>query len=167
MPDIRHYLSLGHTALVPNRRQTRRDKAQAQINRALEGSNDTIVTATTVFPLTLFPDTISIDRTKMNITHRIFFWAGEVISIKLEDILNVVSTVGPFFGSVQIHTRYFDPGKPYIIKLLWRKDALRIDRIMQGYAIAKSEDIDLSALSAKELAQKLNELGKVTAEAQL
>jgi hypothetical protein len=160
MQYVQSYLNLGRAAILLERLRARKSVTREKLRHVVDRSNEALMTATTVFPFTLFPDTITIDRNKLNITHRVFFWTGEVINIKIDDILNVTVRVGPFLGSVQIHTRFFDPHKPYTVNLLWRKDALKIDRIMQGYCIAKDEGIDLSVLDNRELAQKLDELGK-------
>ncbi len=143
------------TQAVHNKQETAQELVQA-----IGDAHDVLFRARTVFPLTLFPDTLAIDRTKLSITHRDFFGVGEVLSINLEDILNVTASVGPFFGSVKIATRFFDPGKPYTVDKFWRADALKIKRIAQGYIIAKQRDIDCSALPTKELAKLLDELGK-------
>lgn len=149
---------------IATSRDAERQKAKDALVNAVGSSHDILARATTVFPLTLFPDTLTIDRTKMTITHRDFMGAGEVISISIEDILNVAATVGPLFGSVTIATRFFDPNKPYKIDHFWRKDALKIKRIAEGYIIARQKDIDTSALSTRELSKLLDELGKVSAE---
>lgn len=139
-------------------------KAAEELIETLGDSKDILVKATTVFPITLFPDTLTVDRTKISITHRNFFRAGETLSIALEDVLNVTATVGPFFGKILLATRFFDANKPYEVDHFWRKDALRIKRIVQGYLIARQKEIDTSALSVKELANTLDELGKATPE---
>lgn len=136
-------------------------RTEEELVEAIGESSDVLVRAKTVFPLTLFPDSISLDRTKLTITHRDFFKAGEVLSIGIEDILNVTATVGPFFGSVKISTRFFDPDKPYTVDHFTRADALKIKRIAQGYVIAKQKGVDCSALSNAELTKLLDELGKV------
>lgn len=125
-------------------------------------SRDILVKATTVFPLTLFPDTITVDKNKITITHRNFFKSGEVLSIAIEDVLNITTMVGPFFGKIKLATRFFDPNKPYEIDHFWREDALKIKRIVQGYLIARQKEIDTSSLPSKELAASLDELGRDT-----
>jgi len=139
-------------------------KATKELKQAIGASHDVLFRAQTVFPLTLFPDTITVDRTKLTITHRDFFKSGEVLSIEIEDILNVTATVGPFFGSIIIATRFFDPNKPYQVDHFLRRDALKLKRIVQGYIIARQKEIDCSALSTAELATTLDELGKVAPE---
>ncbi len=134
------------------------------LTKVIGDSQDVLFRATTVFPLTIFPDTLTIDRTKFTITHRLFMGAGETLSIRIEDVLNVTADLGPFFGKIKIATRFFDPGKPYEIDHFWRKDALKIKRIAQGYMTAKQKNIDCSALSTEELTRTLDELGKVSKE---
>lgn len=137
------------------------DEVTQELEQAIGASSDVLVRAQTVFPLTLFPDTLTIDRTKLTITHRNFFKAGEVLSISIEDILNVTASVGPFFGSIKLSTRFFDLNRPYTVDHFHRADALRIKRIAQGYIIARQKKIDTSALSTEELAKLLDDLGKV------
>jgi len=131
-----------------------------ELENAIKGSHQVLVTVTTVFPLTPFPGTITIDRAKLTITRRNFFKVAEVMSIRIEDVLNVTATVGPLFGSLKLTSRVFNIEKPYKMEHFWREDALRVKRITQGYIIALQKDIDCSALSTRELSGMLDELGK-------
>lgn len=139
-------------------------KTRQKLVQAIGDSYDVLVRANTVFPLTLFPDTITIDRAQLTITRRTFLYTAEVLSIRIEDILNVTANVGPFFGSIRIATRFFNPDKPYVINYFWRADALKVKRVAQGYLIARQREIDCSALTTPELAITLDELGKVAPE---
>ena len=141
-------------------RERERYEATKQLSDAIGGAHELLLSATTVFPFTLFPDTLTVDRTKLTVAHRSFFMVAEVMSIRVEDILNVTANVGPFFGSVQISTRFFDTQKPYTVNYLWRGDALKIKRIMQGYIIATQKKIDCSSLATKELVMLLDRLGQ-------
>ncbi len=149
---------------MPTQFDVEKRKAEENLEKAIGDSHDVLSRATTVFPVTLFPDTITIDRTKLTITHRGALGAAEILSIRIEDILNVAATVGPVFGTVKITSRFFDPDKPYSVEHFWRRDALRIKRIMQGYLIARQKGVDCSAFSTPELARKLDELGMVASE---
>jgi hypothetical protein len=139
-------------------------KTAEELVEAIGTSHDILMRAKTVFPFTLFPTTISVDRTKISITERDFFKIGEVLSIRIEDVLNVTATVGPILGSIKIATRFFNPEKPYVVDMLHRSDALKFKRIVQGYLIARQQEIDCSTLPTKELAKMLDELGKVAPE---
>jgi hypothetical protein len=151
---------LGRFVTHHSQREQERKETKAELHDVVSTAHQPLFKTTTVFPFTLFPDTVTIDRSKLTITHREFFGVADVISIKIEDILNVIPHVGPFFGSIDVHTRYFDPHKPYRVTYLWRGDALKIERIMQGYSIAMAKDIDCSALGNKELATMLDKLGR-------
>lgn len=144
--------------IAPARAMTAQESV-AELRQAIKGSNQILTTATTVFPLTLFPDTLTVDRAKLTITKRRFLWSAEVMSIQIEDILNVTATVGPFFGNIKISSR-IPTAAPYFVHNFWRNDALRIKRITQGYIIARQQGIDCSSLSTQELAAMLDKLGE-------
>ncbi len=44
--------------------------------------------------------------------------------------------------------------------MFWRKDALRFAMIAQGYVIALQRQIDMSALSSRDLVETLTKIGK-------
>lgn len=151
------------TTSVSPANTTKYDKYQTarQLTKAIGDAQEVLATATTVFPFTLFPDTVMLDRTKLTVTHRSFFGIAEVASIRIEDILNVTANVGPFFGSLMVTTRFFDTQqKPYVVNWLWRSDAVKMKRVLQGYILATQRKIDCSALNTHELAAMLDELGR-------
>ncbi len=129
-----------------------------ELTSVAANAQDVLVSADTFFPFDLFPDTIIIDRVKVTITRRTFFSVAEVISIQIEDVLNVEADVGPFFGSVKMWTRFF-ADKPMRISKLLREDALKIKRIMQGYIIARHKNIDCSNIDKENLVPMLDKLG--------
>ncbi len=134
------------------------EQTRHELQQAIAGSNEVLATATTV--LTIFSDTITLDRAKLTVTKRTFFSTAEVMSIRIEDILNVTATVGPIFGSVKFVSRVMNTDKPYSINHFWRADALHFKRVTQGYVIAMQRGIDCSALQTKELSDMLDQLGE-------
>lgn len=134
--------------------------ARRELKEAIKGSHELLANATTVFPFTFFPDTVAVDRTKLTITRRKFFGVADVMSIRIEDILNVTAHIGPLFGSLHITSRVLTADKPYEVKYLWRDDTLKLKRVMQGYIIAMQREIDVRPLKTEELAKLLNDLGK-------
>lgn len=135
-------------------------QASQQLVEAIGTPNQILASATTVFPLTIFPDTITLSRSQLTIAHRSFFQVAQTASVQIADVLDVTSNVGPFFGSLKISTRFFDNRRPFFINWLLREDALKMKRIIQGYMIATLKEVDMTALSTPELAKMLNELGK-------
>jgi hypothetical protein len=133
------------------------DETREELQHAIEGSNQVLMRATTV--LSLFPDTMIIDRAKITITKRSFFRMAEVMSMRIEDVLNITCSVGPFLGTVSVTSRVMNTDQITHIGKFWRDDAKRLKRIGQGYVIALQRNIDCSALETKELAEMLEKLG--------
>lgn len=130
-----------------------------ELKKVVRQANDVLATATTVFPFDFFPDSISVDRTKVTIRKRTFFWSEEVISFRIEDVLNVSTAVGPFFGSLTIASRVMSTEDHFTTNFLWRRDAIHLKHIIQGYVIARHNDIDVKHLSTQNLIKTLKELG--------
>ncbi len=135
------------------------DKPKAkEIRKFARNADEIIYDATSVFPFQLFPDTITIDREKVTIAHRVFFRVANIISINVNDTLSVEADVGPFFGRVLLSSRYFSKD-PQAITWLSRSAAIKTQRIIQGYVVAHQEKIDCSRIEKKELANLLEKMG--------
>lgn len=132
-------------------------EARSELAQAIQGSSEVLAAATTAFKI--FADTLIVDRAKLTVTKRMFWKSSEVMSIRIEDVLNVTATVGPLLGSVKITSRVLNNEKPYTIDGFWREDAKRLKRVTQGYVIALQRGIDCSALPTKELSELLDKLG--------
>ncbi|MCA9339127.1 hypothetical protein KC939_02165, partial [Candidatus Saccharibacteria bacterium] len=72
-----------------------------------KSSEDKLITVDAVFPFDLFPDRITIDRAKVTVIKRNFFFTEQKTSISTEDLLNVDMGLGPFFGTIKLHSRFF------------------------------------------------------------
>lgn len=134
----------------------------ADLKKVVTLSHEVLASARSVFPFALFPDDIILDRTKVTILKRDFFWSKNIISIRIEDILNVSASTGPFFGSVNISSRVMNSTDHFSIDYFYKKDAIYLKRIIQGYMIAQHNNIDTSNLAKKELIDTLCELGEDT-----
>lgn len=188
MQDVRHFMNQEITYSSPSRwfdtsmallrgdrpggEDTRSATAQSSSSSAAEKkekdrdlkkivarSHEILMAVNTVFPITLFPDTVTVDRTKVTITRRDFFFTSDVMSIRIEDVLNVSASVGPLFGSLTIASRVMSTIDHFQISHLWRSDAIRLKHIIQGYVIAQHNNIDTAHLKKKELIETLIELG--------
>lgn len=138
---------------------THEDTNEEKLISMTSGSNETLLEVTSVFPFTLFPSTISLNRQKVTIINRTFFRTANTISMQIEDIFNVDSEVGFFFGSIHLYSKYF-VNDAKTINHIWRKDVLKIQRLLQGYLIAQRKEIDCSDIEKDRLVDLLNGLGK-------
>jgi len=144
------------TADLPSRTMTAEETRQ-ELQQAIRGSNQILASSHTV--LALFPDTMIIDRAKVTITKRQFYRSAEVMSVRIEDVLNATCTVGPVFGTVTIVSRVMNANQDTSIGRFWRADAKRLKRVLQGYVIALQRNIDCSNLGTRELSGMLEKLG--------
>jgi len=121
-------------------------------------SHEVIFKTTTVFPFTPFPDTITVDREKVTIANRFFFRVAKITSSPIVDIQSVEANIGPFFGSVRITSRFFFRNIRQV-KYLWRDDAQLIQRLLQGFIIARQKEIETTDIEKDALKKMLCDLG--------
>jgi hypothetical protein len=131
------------------------------LKKVVKQSREVLCQANTVIlPMNLFPDTVTVDRTRITIVKRTFFWSSNVISISIDDVLNVSTSVGPFFGSLTVSSRVMNSTDHFQIDYFWRKDALYLKHIIQGYVIDQQNNITTDQLTRDQLIETLLELGK-------
>lgn len=119
-----------------------------------------------VFPFTLFPDTIIIDTTKISIAKKQLFATEFVATIPLKDLSDVNLQTFLFLGTIIL--KYMpqsnSPGmnEPVEARIsnLKREDAIKIKNILKGALVAKAEEIDIALLSPKEIVKVLHKFGE-------
>ena len=141
-------------------KRIRRDDEQSEsLQQLVERSHEILVKVDTVFPFTLFRDTVIVDRTKVTIIQRNFFWSEDVVSIRIEDVLNATVSTDLIFGSLNVASRVMNSTDHYRIKFFWKNDAMHLKHLIQGYVIAQHNNIQIAHLSKDELIKTLLELG--------
>lgn len=156
------FLQKDVTVLAPSRVISggKREKNRGKLNEIIDQGREKLAEARTVMlPNNLFTDTVTVDRHKVTIHQRTFFWSSDIISIRIEDILNVRTSIGPFFGSLTVSSRVMNSTDHFEINYFWRKDAIELKHIIQGYVIALHNGVDVSEMTTDKLRQKLSELG--------
>lgn len=141
--------------------KVRENTAEEKLIHATIEAQEDLLSATTVFPFDLFPDTISLDREKLTIVHRSFFRTSETLCMQIGDILNVQGNTGPFLGNLVLSTKYFNNSNQ-TIKFLRRRDVLKLQRLIQGSIITHQRSIDCSDIEGDQLVALLSDLGQGT-----
>lgn len=137
------------------------DKTNNSINSVVKYSHQVLAAAKTVLlPWDLFRDSVIVDRSKVTIIKQTFFWTSETITIRIEDILNVTSSLGPLFGSITISSRVMNSTDHFEIDAFWRRDAIYLKQIIQGYMIALHSKVDTRSLNREELINTLIQFGR-------
>lgn len=105
-------------------------------------SEEVLMTMKTVFPLDLFPDTITIDPLKILIIQKYFFLSKSEKSIFIKDIIDTSVEIGPWTSTLEIVTKE-DP-HPVRISYIRTKDAEKAMKIIKGLVVARSEAPEVS-----------------------
>lgn len=144
----------------PPRRQEGAEEQEKQKAQALASRAEReIYIARSVFPFTLFTDELVIDELKVTIVRRPFLGSEELLTSTLARISSVTVEANPLFATMRIINKD-DADHPLELRYLWRSDALRARRIIQGLAIMKEQNIDTSKLNADEIRRRAEEIGR-------
>lgn len=130
---------------------------EKKLKEVIKESKNTLVESKTVFPFTLFPSSITVDRHKLTIVHRSFN-AEQVVSVPIENIKNIRADLGPLFGSLTITSDHFI-NNTQELNFLKKDDAKKIQKLVQGVIVAVGEEIDISKVKASRLKGYLENLG--------
>lgn len=141
-------------------------KQQVQkLDDLVSQSERILYTTSAVFPFDFFPNKLIVDELKINIVNWEFFWAEQVKSIMIKDIVTVTVETGPFFATLVLTDRTAStnsdtPTNTNTIKYLWKHEAARARRIIQGLKISAEQKVNVTAMKTTELVAKLEEIGR-------
>lgn len=125
-----------------------------------------LLRAESVFPFTLFTDTLIIDTTKISVSKKQLFATEYITTIPLKDLSDVNVQTVLFLGSIIIKymPQAASPGmnNPVIVRIpnLKREAAIKAKNILKGALVAKAEEIDIATLSPDEIEQVLHKFGE-------
>ncbi len=121
---------------------------------------DILLHVRSVFPFDFFPDDIIIDKNKITIIHRLFFFTGQSHSIPIPEVGDIVVESGPLFASLSVYHKRL-PNAPVTVRYLSKRNAKNVQELIQGLVLAQTQEIDTSHLEAEELVYKAKKSGRV------
>lgn len=132
---------------------------KAKLNTLVNNASDLIFEIKAVFPFDWFRDSIVVDKTKVNLIYRNFFFSKKIFPILIKDIRNVTIDTNPFFASLTFEIKGYELN-PQTIKHLQRGQAFRAHNIIMGMVACDREGVDLTNLSKDEILQKVEQIGE-------
>lgn len=143
-------------------------KGEVKLDNLVNQSDHVLFRISNVFPFDLFPDELIIDELKVSIIKHDFL-SEEVRSVFIKDISAIVVEVTPLLASLSINDRYPPTESNFLthsiqINHLWRGEAIRARKLIQGLQICSKEQVDISGLSTAEAVKKLEEVGRARAD---
>lgn len=103
----------------------------------------------TVFPFTLFPTTIEVTSTRIDISYGLFFFSKEKVSVLIQDLANIMVISDLLFASVIFQTKILKEN-PEQVKFLWNHAGLELKQIVLGLMEAKQANMDIPTLNAHQ-----------------
>lgn len=111
-----------------------------------------------VFPFNLFPTTLTIEKTKVNVFSQVFFGTTHSESLLISEIIEVKLDTNFFLATLSIISR-LPSAQPIVIPQLRQSEAHRAQKIIQGLMVGLTAHVDLSKLPAYQLLDTIEELG--------
>lgn len=121
----------------------------------VQKTNRSLIAISSVFPWTIFPNTIEVQERQVCVTYRQFM-SQQMHSVDIQDISNVFIHTDLFFATLEIVSRTFIEND-IKIGFLQAHEAIRVRRIIEGLRALYAHNIDTSAYSINDLITKLEE----------
>lgn len=134
---------------------TKKEEDKQTVNDLIKKSNRCIISVSSRFPWTLFPNTITVEESRVTFIFRQFF-ASQTHSVDIKDISNVFIESSPFFATLQIVSRTFIQNDITIGHLDVKK-ATKVQMVIEGLRTFAEKNIDTSNYEVNELISKIEE----------
>lgn len=134
---------------------TKKEEDKQTVNDLIKKSNRCIISISSLFPWTIFPNTIQVEESRVTFIFRQLF-ASQSHSVNIKDISNVFIESSPFFSTLQIVSRTFVQND-ITIGHLDAKKASRVHMVIEGLRTFAENNIDTSNYEINELIAKIEE----------
>jgi hypothetical protein len=134
---------------------SKKEEDKQIVSDLIKKSNRCIISTSTYFPWTLFPNTIEVEESRVTFVFRQFL-ASQTHSVDIKDISNVFIETSPFFATLQIVSRTFVENN-ITIGHLGAKKAARVKMIIEGLRTFAENNIDTCNYEINELIAKIEE----------
>lgn len=126
-----------------------------KVNDLVRKSNRRIISISSSFPWSFFPDTIEVEESRVTFKFSQFF-SSQSHSVEIKDISNVFIESSMFFATLQVVSRTYVQNDIKISNLN-RAKALKVQRIIEGLRTFAEHDINTSNYEIDELISKIGE----------
>lgn len=150
-------VNLGKAGISQKVEQSAIDERK-KIDKLVRKTSSVLLRIKSIFPFDFFPIEIIIDRTKIDIFEKTFFFSKEMRSISLDQVTDVAVNSTIFFAQLVIGIKESEPLK---ISFLGKKDAARARELLQGLLLGIQEQVDFSKLRPDEVVEKSRKIGNL------
>ena len=125
------------------------------MDNLIQKSNRCIITVSSVFPWNFFPNTITVEESRITFTFRQFL-SSQSYSVEIKDISNVFIETSLLFAKLQIVSRTYVQNDIKVDHLNIKK-ANKVRMIIEGLRTFADQNIDSSNYEIDELIAKIEE----------
>ncbi len=143
----------------------KREQTKQKLDAIADKHDVILFTAKTVFPFSIFPDTLVIDTTKITIVRKQMFATENIITVPHKDIADASVQTALFLATFTLtytlHTQSPGAAQPITetISSLRREDAIKAKNLIKGILVARAESIDISKIEPDELLNTIERFG--------
>lgn len=129
------------------------------VENVLETNETPLYSIESVFPFTLFRDSVHVYETKVVIIYRYFFYLKREFPILIKDLRSVTVVTGFFFSTLVFEITGFETN-PSPVTWLWRGESLYVRKLITGLILLSREEVDVKDFSRNQLRENALKLGK-------
>lgn len=111
--------------------------------------NETLCEIQAVFPFQLFPDSIILDRFKVNVVKRDFIASERITTIPLSGSISVKVNKSPFFSTVEISDS--NTGASTKVTHLPNEGAMHFKELVEGIVVGINQGVSFMSMSRDEI----------------
>lgn len=104
---------------------------QAKIDIVQQKSNTVLFTAKTLFPFTLFPDTVIITEAAVEIIYGLFFFSSQRFPIPITSLKTVSLSTNLLFGTLSFEITGYEQNPPQV-SFIPKSQAIKAKNILNG-----------------------------------
>lgn len=131
-----------------------------KLKKLAENTQKPLMRVSSVFPFDLFPNSIIVDKKKVDIIHRDFFANRRVFTIFVEDIRTVKVGHGLIFACVRFEVKGYEQNPPPVAYLR-KNEATKLRSLIIGLCTSEIEDININKVPAQKAKEQLRKIGKI------
>ena len=132
---------------------------EVKLQHIAKANEEILYSVSTVFPFEIFPTTIVISKTKIDIINYYFFFSKQLKSIMLSELGRAEVTTTAFLSCLILRGKISDIVLGRIPNLPSTR-AQEAQSIIQGLLVSKTENIDVQHVDPQELRQSAKAIGQ-------
>lgn len=140
----------------------KQEQTEEKFNKLVANSKLVLFETKTTFPFTFFPNKIVITLNDVSVIFNEYI-SKQIRTIPISKVAEVIVETGFFFAKLRIVDIDYSQNS-IEIDYLGIKHAMKAKRLILGLLFARREEVDITKLGNDNIAQKIEELGRVQGE---